>query len=272
MEALSHTLAQLLADQKASLMRQEATFAALAADVAASRADVAASRAEVRELRTEVASLRAQMADDAVESVATPRAYEDSARSFLLSELERRFGLRAIAGASPHRLEGEIGLAGDSAEWDFRLPVTVFAPPTHPTKSLDFVIFPDKERYVCPPRPTEARRLTPTRTPGAVAPPVCDYMVVFEITTSDRWPRGLLPRLEQRLRVTLDRARAQPGQGGIEDVLSVCAVIGVVSPFACEESVGARVSETSFPLLFRMMSEARFVWLGKSHTCEQSLS
>ena len=199
------------------------------------------------------------------ESAVTPAAYEEGGRAYISGELERRFGLRAVLGASAHRLEGEIvDDARFSFEWDFRMPVTVSVAPTHPGKAADFLIYPDMGQYVCPPRPASGRHLTPSKLPGSAELPLCDYVAIFEITTSDRWSTSLLPRLEARLRVSLDRARALTD--GIEDILDVCAVIGVVSPFSCQRSVAARITAGAFPLLSAMMHSGRFVCLQRHYS------
>ena len=66
-------------------------------------------------------------------------------------------------------------------------------------------------------------------------------------------------RLEERLRVSLDRARDLTKE--IQEIVDVCAVVGVVAPTHCQESIGMVLKETNFPLLHRMMTEGRFVWL-----------
>jgi hypothetical protein len=93
-------------------------------------------------------------------------------------------------------------------------------------------------------------------------------MAIFEITTSVDWAKPLLPRLEARLRVTLDRARALAD--GIEGILDVCAVIGVVSPASCQRSVAARVAAGVFPLLSTMMHNGRFVFLQRGYSPRSS--
>jgi hypothetical protein len=258
MEAL---LSQFMAEQKAANEAQKAAIADLTKEMAA-------SRVEVKELKSVVSVLQAQLAVDDGVSAATPKEYEDAGRIYITGELERRFGLRAVLGASPHRLEGDIreDVAPDfrTVEWDYRMPVTVSAPPTHPNKAADFLIYRDLERYTWPKRPVTGMHLTPTKTPGGAAPPVCDYMAIFEIAWGDSWARGsrsLLPRLEERLRVSLDRARAFSEE--IDGILSVCAVVGVLSPFPCQDSVGARINAAAHPLLFEMMGAGRFVFLRK---------
>jgi hypothetical protein len=274
-------LATILAEQKAAQAMQQAALAEQKAAQAAQQAAIAELATEVRELKVELVATKGELVATKVElvatnkrlaelqaeevaSAATPAEYEDLGRAFITGELERRFGLRAIADASPNR---EI----DGSQWDYRLPVVVSAPPTHPGKqSEEFIIYPAMERYTCPKCPTWGRQLTPTKTPGAAAPPACDYIVIFEITTSRSWTAGsrpMLPRLEKRLIITLDRARSTT-EGIPDDILSVCALVGVVAPASCQDSVRARMASAkadgSLPLLSKMMDEGRFVFLLKS--------
>jgi hypothetical protein len=261
-------LATMMANAEKAQAEQKAAQAEQKAAQAEQKAALAELAKEVRELKGELVATNKRLAElqaDDVASATTPKEYEDLGRAFISGELERRFGLRAIADASPNR-------AVDGLQWDYRLPVTVSgAPPTHPGKQgEEFIIYPDMERYFCPPRPKEGRQLTPTKTPGAAVPPACDYMVVFEITTSRSWTAGSRPmllRLEQRLRITLDRARSTTA-GVPDDILSVCALVGVVSPFSCQDSVRAKMANAeadgSLPLLSKMMGGGRFVFLLKS--------
>ena len=213
------------------------------------------------ELRAIVrAELRASAGDDAA-TAETPAAYESRARRTLVSELERRCGLRVLTGASPHRLQGDIlDASSRSVEWDFRAPVTLFdALPSHSTASDEFVIYPSHGAYVRPPRPSAPRILTPTRvTGGATAAPPCDFLAIFEATTKERWSAELLPRLEERLLVSLDRARSN-ATGDIAGILDVVAVIGVVSPYSCQRSIAPRLP--TYRLLSEMAAAGRFVFV-----------
>ena len=240
---------------------QGAQLSELSRQVAGQGAQLAELSRQVAGQGGKLAELRRQLNADYLDvCVATPKVYEEKGRAFVLGELETRFGLRAVEGFSPHRLEGEIQDSGDkSVEWDFRMPVTVTAsPPTRPGKSADFIVYPSKSEYVRPLKPLTERRLTPTKatTPHSQE---CHYVVVFEITTTIKWSRKLLARLEERLRVSLDCARDLTSE--IQEIVDVCAVVGVVAPTHCQESIGMVLKETNFPLLHRMMTEGRFVWL-----------
>ena len=222
------------------------------------------------------------LADDAA-SAATPPQYEERGRLFLAAQFERRFGLR-ILGNVYERAAGELRVAGlddsdspRSSQWDFRAPVNVNdGAASHPRKADDFVIYPAKELYVRPGRRERARILTPTKTMGSGGVLVdvsSDYMAVFEVTNgefsrSQRKP-GLLQRLEERLRISLDRAHSI--DGSISGILDVVAVVGVVSPFSCHQHVGEKCVAAAFPRLFEMMAAARFVWL-KLNSADEGVS
>jgi len=200
-------------------------------------------------------------------SAATPGDYEDSGRAHLLAIFEDTFGLRVMRNASPHRLQGEIEgteLIG-SCEWDFRVPVMCSGAPAHPQKSNNLVIFPDLDSYMRPPTPDRARRLTSTKLAGATVDTSCDFIAIFEITIVAKWAKALVTRLEQRLAVTLDRARAiQPVEGrdaGPLGIVDVVAVVGVVGILSCQHSVPSYVTRVDTPLLHALMVAGRFVFV-----------
>ncbi len=90
-----------------------------------------------------------------------------------------------------------------------------------------------------------------------------DYMAIFEITSKKRWTESLVPRLEWRLMVTLDRARAiYPSVTGILDAVAIIGVLGVVDR---KESIAERVTSTDTPLLHQMMEPGRFVFVYKPY-------
>ena len=200
-------------------------------------------------------------------SVATPADYEIAGRQHLLAIFEDTFGLRVMQNASPHRLQGGIECTqhSDSLEWDFRVPVMCSGTaPAHPGKRGDLVIFPDMDSYIRPAFPARARRLTPTKLPGAVVDTASDFMAIFEITIAARWARDLSARLEQRLAVTLDRARALQLEGqdvASWGVLDVVAVVGVVATTSCQQSVPHHVTKAATPLLHAVMEAGRFVFV-----------
>lgn len=236
-------------------------------------------RAESKFLHLMRAGLKAYFREEeggTADSALTPQDYEEAGRRYLLANLEDVFGLRVVETAGVHRLQNEIVASlGDkyfNSEWDFRAPVNCTgAGARNATKSDDFIIFPDSEAYRRPPRPAREKQLTPTKI-GSNLSTFSDFMAIFKITTTTTWAKGLVPRLEQRLMVFLDRARAV--QAGLEGndiaagraqrtlgILDVVAVIGVVSPTSCQKNITANVTRTETPLLFEMMGASRFVFI-----------
>jgi hypothetical protein len=210
------------------------------------------------------AELRAaeEAADNA--SAATPKEYEEEGRRLLVAALEVNFGLRVVTNARLHRLDKEIvaDLRGSTfdSEWDFRAPVLCSGHgPQRPNKSVDFIIYPDHDAYIRPNRPERAKTLTPTKIGDAAHPPGCDFIAIFEITTVKEWATRLVPRLEQRLAVSLDRARSLDAT--VTNILDVVAVVGVLGTHTCQRSMTSHVDSARTPLLNQMMQAARFVFL-----------
>jgi hypothetical protein len=201
------------------------------------------------------------------------KVYEDLGRGLIAKELGPRFGLRIMDGAvGPSRAEGEIHdptSADPPAQWDYRMPVIVLGPPPAiPTAAKDFLVY-GHSAYSRPLAPAQERHLTPKAVRGggppasAEEPPLilCHYMVIFEISMT--WvARSLLARLERRLYISLDRARAQ--DLGINNILDVVAVIGIVAPNSFTKEVAKTVVAKSYPHLHAMMTAGRFVWLMKA--------
>ncbi len=211
-----------------------------------------------------VAALRDSGSDAA--SAATPAAYEESGRKYLRDNFERHFGLRILDTACAQRAEGDIVTDAASFEWDFRVPVNISGSPSFHTEAPGSHIYPAHERYLRPARPARARELTPTKLPSGAAT-ASDFMAIFEITTTRRWSPGLLSRLEQRLAVSLDRARAlDPGSPHLR-ILDVVAVIGVIGIDACQASVATLLAtRAGIPLLKEMADAARFVFILRPFT------
>ena len=279
--SLAATLADLAASQAAATALQAATATSLAATLASLTASQAATA-------TSLARIAAALRNGADEAfAATPAGYVECGRRLLRAQLERRCGLRILDGAALQRLEGgAIDADGRSVEWDFCASAAVSsAPPSAAAEDASFAIYYTHAAYIRPLRPQQPRHLTPSKAPGELHPIACDFMAVFEITTSSNWAKLLLIRLEERLRVSLQRACAMDGAsadggggsgGGSSDgkgsssasdrkalsILDVVAVIGVVSPFSCRRGVAARLAADGALVLLREMAQAgRFVCL-----------
>jgi hypothetical protein len=153
-------------------------------------------------------------------------------------------------------------------QWDFRAPVTVASTAPQPNaETKQFEIFPSKPYYCRPPR-IAAREVTPTKFNGTA-----NYFALFETTTAEKWSeryresrdnvsKTMLTRLEERLRLTLERARAKGFVEGTQGILDLVAVVGVVAPKTCTESVSHQMSKENAPVLLKTVMDAgRFVVL-----------
>ena len=228
------------------------------------------------QLVEDVLALKNRLAIGDHNAQALRKVYEDLGRGLIAKELGPRFGLRIVDGAvGPSRAEGEIHdptSADPPAQWDYRMPVVVLGPPPAiPTAAKDFLVY-GHSAYSRPLAPAQERHLTPTKAVRGGGPPasaeeppliLCHFMVIFEITMAKTWvARSLLARLERRLYISLDRARAQ--DLGINNILDVVAVVGIVAPNSFTKEVAKTVVAKSYPHLHAMMTAGRFVWLMKA--------
>ena len=254
----------------------ESAVAKLAEQVAQLAEDQAQLVEDKAQLVEDVLALKNRLAIGDHNAQALRKVYEDLGRGLIAKELGPRFGLRIVDGAvGPSRAEGEIRdptSADPSAQWDYRMPVVVLGPPPAiPTAAKDFLVY-GHSAYSRPLAPAQERHLTPTKAVRGGGPPasaeeppliLCHYMVIFEITMAMTWvARSLLARLERRLYISLDRARAQ--DLGINNILDVVAVVGIVAPNSFSKEVAKTVVAKSYPHLHAMMTAGRFVWLMKA--------
>jgi hypothetical protein len=210
------------------------------------------------------------LAGDEGATLMTPADYEDAARPFLRDVvLPHWLGLLPVAGTLLERAEGDDASA---FQWDFRAPVRVSTlPPSGPPTGSPLIVYPSYERYQRPSPPLVERHLTPTKVPGATAPPAADYMAIFEVTIARSWSSlnegSLLWRLEQRLFVSLQRAMALQAEGAAPlNITDVVAVVGVVGAFSCRQSVSALMGRTGAPPLLRtLMQQARFIFVSRPY-------
>lgn len=216
-------------------------------------------------------------------SAFTPDDYESSATSKLPQLLSERCGLRVVSDVATSRLESCFGSV-QSAECDFRAPVKADSvPASRPIKACDFHIYPDRSAYIRPSQPSSPRNLMPTTHPLGSAPPACRFLAVFEVTKANNWftkPRAggtsLVQRLEERLFVSVERAKAAGATGPTGSgltVLDVVAVIGVVSPHVCEQPTGRMLPRfrRSLPMLSAMRDAGRFVCIRLPYAPDVSL-
>jgi hypothetical protein len=128
--------------------------------------------------------------------------------------------------------------------------------------------------YQRPEKLPAPRRLSPTEAAAA------EYFAVLECTRHPGWDEGwrsdsgrvqeaLLPRLERRLAVCLQRA----GAAGVAatSVLDVAALVGVVGKDLCEEAVEAQLARPDCPLpnLRAMFLARRFVFFPRAAALPQ---
>lgn len=200
-----------------------------------------------------------------VESIMSDRDYESYARGQLFGKLVEHCGLE-VARGTPLDRRGLLGM-----QWDFRAPVRCAASRGDPRNVYGvFEAFLSEEGYIRPPN-IQTRIITPTKAGGAIEPTAAEYLAVFEITTSPNWTKGsrpMLPRLEKRLRLSLERAKSKGYLTPQQTVTDLIAIVGVVSPHECSDSVCARmdieVPEGEMHPYFHlkaMMDVGRFVFI-----------
>jgi hypothetical protein len=220
----------------------------------------------LRALPAQVASaVAAAINPPDVESIMSDVDYERTARGLLFGKLVDFCGLEVSRGTALDRRT----LLGQ--QWDFRAPVRCAATRGDPRNvSGTFEAFLSEEGYIRPPNiPT--RVITPTKAGGAAEPIAAEYLAVFEITSGPNWTRGhrpLLPRLETRLRLSLERAKAHGYLASHHTITDLVAVVGVVSPHECSRSVCDRMDVEApegelhpFVHLKAMMVAGRFVFI-----------
>eukprot|EP01138_Halocafeteria_seosinensis_P010149 gb/GECG01010364.1/.p1 GENE.gb/GECG01010364.1/~~gb/GECG01010364.1/.p1 ORF type:complete len:423 (+),score=35.12 gb/GECG01010364.1/:1-1269(+) len=209
----------------------------------------------------------ASMAESTGSSDMTSPQYEEDGRSLLFSTFESHLVLKpAGALGEAHLPIREIpdtwvnGECIDSFEWDFRLLVNV-SQHCSPRCAEGLIVYGSSGRHYSRPsaaRQSNQKRLSPTMDDK------CDYLVIFEITTSKSTDsrKDLLLRLEKRLRVSLDRAR-HLNPADHMGILDVVACVGIVSPKAQDESVLHHLNniktKESHKLLREMKEARRFV-------------
>jgi hypothetical protein len=131
------------------------------------------------------------------------------------------------------------------------------------------------------PRAVPLRQLSPTKHAKA------QYFAVLEYTLYHEWyahvtitapggkthERKSLPsRLEQRLKLCLERFNATDGNERTDDILQVVSVVGVVSQVHHAEAIGALLSarDCTLPLLAAMFRARRFVHFFKAPMIPQA--
>jgi hypothetical protein len=208
-------------------------------------------------------------ADDMGTVLSDPQ-YEEDARNWLPSQLLQRCGLIVVENVGESR-----GKSGH--EWDFRSPVVISR--TEPNSNTElgvFEVFPSgTPAYIRPPI-VSLRNITPTKFCNSAPPPSApQYFALFEFTTSAGWAnkskrkfdgtsKTMATRLNERLAKSLDRAKDRGIISRDARITDLVAVIGVVAPTACTQSMTFTMSRQEVPLLLKEMMDAnRFVVLIK---------
>lgn len=206
-------------------------------------------RHELSDVRRELSDMRrAQEAADVVSLTSpTGKHYELFVESQIDEWLLRFCGVTPVAG-SRRGLPPSDSAAG-GVQWDARFSVVCdpswVQPPPHSPAFLVYGGYAYERPVKLP-----TRHLSPTKAVEA------EYFVVLEFTRFPGWHeswksesgkkrKALLPRLEQRLAICVERAKA----AGIHvaDVCDVVAVVGVVAEDACREAVEAQLGAESCP-------------------------
>ena len=229
-------------------------------------------RQEVGDVRQEVAELRrAHDADDDVSFVSpTGKQYEAFVETKVDDWLRDFCGLSIVMNS--RRGLASTDPAAGGQQWDARFSVVCNLSWAGGARSSSFFVY-GGHLYQRPEKLPAPRHLSPTKVAAA------EYFAVLEYTRFPGWHEGwksdtgktrkaLLPRLEQRLAVCLQRA----GAAGIaaSNILDIVALVGVVGEDLCQEAVEAQLSSPDCPLahLQAMFMARRFVFF----QCLQSLT
>ena len=181
-----------------------------------------------------------------------------------------------VQGTIPiQRFQGDLS----DFEWDARVFLNSVPLSPEGTFTLmspdgrDFIVY---GGYALFNRPAAVakRALSPYRSHSSGKQVAAEYLGIFEVTRVHDWTRQsgtrgpLLPRLERRLMVSLDRAlsvAAETRSPAPSSVLDVVGVIGVCGVNDCAASVCGALSSGAgrgeFPLLSRLCEEGRFIFI-----------
>lgn len=200
---------------------------------------------------------------------ASGRDYEELANRATDRLLLRFSGLVVDRGG--RRSIPSSDVAAGYMQWDARYSVSVATDWTPPPPSPEFYVYGGHNAYLPPPMLKAPRQLSPSKDM-----PKTSYLAVLEFTQHGDWTKtwtpdtgktrkSLLVRIEERLRVTLQRA----GAAGVElpttsddAVKHVVALAGVVGQYECRESVEDLLSKSPslFPLTAAIFKAHRFVF------------
>ena len=227
-------------------------------------ARLTALQESVGDVRQEVAELRrAHDADDDVSFVSpTGKQYEAFVDTKVDDWLRDFCGLSIVMNS--RRGLASTDLAAGGLQWDARFSVVCDSSWKAGDRSSFFFVY-GGNQYQRPEKLPAPRHLSPTKVAAA------EYFAVLEYTRipgrhegwrsdTGKTRKALLPRLEQRLAICLQRA----GAAGIvaSSILDIVAVVGVVGENVCQEAVEAQLSKADCPFanLQAMFTARRFVF------------
>lgn len=203
-------------------------------------------------------------------------AYEHLAYSFIIHNMPRMCGWTVQGKIPIQRFQHDLS----DFEWDARVFLDSVPLSAAGTLTLlnpdgrDFIVYGGHRIFNRPPA-VEKRPLSPFRKRLSRRNRVmAEYIGIFEVTRVYDWTqrsatRGpLLPRLELRLSVSLERALAvaaevgSPAPSGILDVVGVVGVCGINDCFAAVSgTLGTAAGQGEFPLLSKLFAAGRFIFI-----------
>ena len=202
-------------------------------------------------------------------------AYEHLAYQFIIANMPQLCGWTVQGRIPIQRFQGDLS----DFEWDAR--VFLDSVPLSPAGTLtllspdgrDFIVYGGYALFNRPPA-VDKRALSPFRSRSSGLRVSAEYLGIFEVTRVYDWTRQsgtrgpLLPRLERRLWVSLERALAVAAEAGLpkpSSILDVVGVIGVCGVNDCGASVSGALSSDAgrgeFPLLSLLFAAGRFIFI-----------
>jgi hypothetical protein len=220
------------------------------------------------------------LADAEAGSLVSPHshntAYEHLAYNFIIHNMPQMCGWTVQGKIPIQRFQHDLS----DFEWDARVFLDSVPISAAGTLTLlnpdgrDFIVYGGHPIFNRPPavakRPLSPYRKRPSQRQRVMA----EYIGIFEVTRVYDWTqrsstRGpLLPRLELRLAVSLERALAVAAAAGSQapsDILDVVGVIGVCGINDCFAAVsgllGTAAGRGEFPLLSKLFATGRFIFI-----------
>lgn len=202
-------------------------------------------------------------------------AYEHLAYQFIIANMPQLCGWTVQGKIPIQRFQGDLS----DFEWDARVFLDSVPLSAMGTLTLlnpdgrDFIVYGGHALFNRPPA-VDKRTLSPFRSRSSGLRVAAEYVGIFEVTRVYDWTRQsgsrspLLPRLELRLGVSLERAiavAAEVGSPKPSSILDVVGVIGVCGVNDCVAAVSGSLSSVAgrgeFPLLSQLFDAGRFIFI-----------